>query len=82
MDIKNYEKNSIEILQFLEKEKEKAKLELTSNANSEHLITINEMPFKLLSNGTKGYAYILHNAGYEVKISQFKSKIKRSKKQF
>lgn len=76
MDIKNYEKNSIEILQFLEKEKEKAKLELTSNANSEHLITINEMPFKLLSNGTKGYAYILHNAGYEVKISQFKSKIK------
>ena len=76
IDINNYETNCNKILQFLEREKEKAKLELVSNANSEHLVTINEMPFKLLSNGTRGYAYILHNAGYEVKISQFKSKIK------
>lgn len=73
INIKNYEIRCKNILQFLEKEK--AKLELISNANSKHLITINEMPFELLSNGIRGYAYILHNQGYEVKIAQFKSKI-------
>ncbi len=76
IDINNYEKCCMKILEFLEKEKEKAKLNLVSNANSKHLVTINEMPFELLSNGTRGYAYILHNSGYEVKIAQFKSKIK------
>lgn len=75
IDINNYEKKCNKILQVLEKEKEEAKLELLNNANSKHLITINDMPFEILSNGTKGYAYILHNSGYEVKIAQFKSKI-------
>lgn len=76
VNIKNYETNCKKILEFLANEKEKAKLELICNANSKHLITINEMPFEMLSNGTRGYAYILHNLGYEVKIAQFKSKIK------
>ena len=76
VNIKNYEISCKKILQFLENEKEKAKLKLISDANSKHLITINEIPFELLSNGTRGYAYILHNDGYEVKIAQYKSKIK------
>lgn len=76
LDFKNYEVKCNKILKFLEDEREKAKLEIVSNANSKHLITINEMPFEMLSNGCMGYAYILHNSGYEVKISQYKSKIK------
>lgn len=76
INIHNYEIKSIDILKFLENEKEKAKLEIKSNANSKHFVTISGMVFEILSNGTKGYAYILHNSGYEVKIAQYQSKIK------
>lgn len=75
LSIQNYEISCKNILEFLEQEKEKAKLENTNNANSKHLVTINEMPFELLPNGTRGYAYILHNQGYQVKVAQYKSKI-------
>ncbi len=60
----------------MQEEQEKAKLTAISNASYKHFITINNLKFKLLSHGTKGYAYILHNNGYEVKIAQYKSKIK------
>ena len=75
VNIKNYEVHAKKILDFLKKEKEKAKLLLNSNSNYRHLIDINGMNFELLTNGAKGYAYILHNSGYEIKISQFKSSI-------
>lgn len=75
IDIENYENSSAKILEFLKKEKEKAKLLLSNNSNLKHLISINDISFELLPNGSKGYAYILHNSGYEIKISQFKSGI-------
>lgn len=76
IDIENYELSAKNILDYLEKEKEEAKLTAISNTSYKHIITINNLTFQLLTNGTKGYAYILHNNGYEVKISQYKSKIK------
>ena len=75
VDIENYELSAKNILDYLQKEKEEAKLTAISNTSYKHIITINNLTFQLLTNGTKGYAYILHNNGYEVKISQYKSKI-------
>ena len=75
VDINNYGIRCKNFLNYLEKEKEIAKLEILSNANSKHLVLINGMSFELLPNGTRGYAYILHNSGYEVKIAQYKSQI-------
>ncbi|MBS6252087.1 MAG: hypothetical protein KH434_02475 [Clostridium sp.] len=75
VDIYDYEETSFKILDFLKKEKEKAKRLLSNNSNYKHLVNINNISFELLPNGSKGYAYILHNSGYEIKISQFKSGI-------
>lgn len=75
LDIENYEESAKETLQFLSDEKEKAKLTAISNASQKHLVTLNGMNFELRANGTRGYAYILHNSGYSVNISQIKSKI-------
>lgn len=76
VNISNYEIVCKKVLDLLEKEKEIAKLEVANNANYKHFVTINNINFELLSNGSKGYAYILHNNGYEVKVSKYKSKIK------
>lgn len=38
-----------------------ALLFILSNAISQHFVTISDIIFELLPNGTKGYAYILHN---------------------
>lgn len=75
IDVKNYEINSKEILNYLQKEKEKTKLNVTNNPTYKHYININDIDFCLMPNGTKGYAYILRNNGYEIKIAQYKSKI-------
>lgn len=76
IDIVNYEISANKILNFLKKEKEQAKILLNGNSNYKHIVTINEKQFELLTNGAKGYSYILRNNGYEIKISQFKSGIK------
>jgi hypothetical protein len=76
IDVEDYENNCSNLLEYLELEREKAKLAVTSNASAKHLITLNEMAFQLLPNGSQGYSYILHNEGYEVKIAQFRSKLK------
>ena len=75
IDIKDYEKKAEKTLNFLKEEKDKAKKILSDNLNLKHQIFINELSFELLPNGSKGYAYLLHNNGYEIKISQFKSGI-------
>lgn len=74
---KNYDKNiSIELLlTMLKIEKEKAKNILIQNRTYKHIIKIKNMTFELLPNGTRGYSYILKNAGYELHIAEFKSSI-------
>lgn len=73
VDIAEYEQK--DILQYLKEEKEKALLGATSNTSYKHLIPINNLTFQLLPNGSQGYTYILRNNGYEVKLSQKKSKL-------
>lgn len=46
-----------------------------TNTSYKHLITINELSFQLLPNGSQGYAYILRNNGYEIKIAQQRAKL-------
>lgn len=75
IDIENYEENNKELLEYLYKEKETAKLTTTSNASYKHMISINNMTFEILNTGTKGYSYILHNSGYQINIAQYKSKL-------
>jgi hypothetical protein len=79
IDINNYgnvdfEKPlNIDIIPYLEKQKSEAKSNTTLNMNYKHIIQIGDQSFQLLSNGSKGYAYILHNDAYEIKISQHRS---------
>lgn len=75
VDIENYEENNKELLEYLLQEKEQAKLNAISNASYKHMININDIDFEILNSGKKGYAYILHNSGYQIDIAQYKSKL-------
>ncbi len=76
VDTENYEQEAKDVIEYLEKEKQKSKLRCVDNSSYRHLININDMSFYLSNNGTKGYAYILHNSGFQINIAQFKSKLK------
>ena len=76
LDIQNYEERNKNLLEYLSKEKANAKLHSTNNTSYKHMIKINNLDFELLSTGTKGYAYILHNNGYQINIAQYKSRLK------
>jgi hypothetical protein len=79
IDIKNYgyvdpeQPHDIDIIPYLEQQKGEAKTQNTQNMNNKHIINIGNQSFQLLPNGSKGYAYILHNDAYEIKISQHRS---------
>ena len=75
VDIENYEENNKELLEYLLQEKEQAKLNAITNASYKHMININDMDFEILNSGKRGYAYILHNSGYQIDIAQYKSKL-------
>jgi hypothetical protein len=80
IDITNYgfkdldERLQIDILPYLAEQKEEAKIKYSENMNYKHLVEIGGQSFQLLQNGSKGYAYILHNDAYEVKLAQARSK--------
>lgn len=74
IDIKKYEEVAKDLLIKLEDKKNEAKLLASQSFNNKTKITINNITFEVLANGSKGYAYILHNNDYEVKLSQFRSK--------
>ena len=76
VDIDNYTEGTKSVLEYLEQEKEKAKLYVLDNASYKHLIELNNMNFHLSTNGKKGYAYLLKNNGFEIDIAQYKSKLK------
>ena len=79
LDILNYGKIDIEeigkidILSILEEKKAEAKEKSMNNMAHKQIIQIGNQGFEILSNGSKGYAYILHNDSYEVKLAQFRS---------
>lgn len=74
IDIKDYENVAKDLLSRLENKKNEAKLAKANNASEKVLINIGNMSFEIMQNGSKGYAYILHNDYYEVKFAQFRSK--------
>jgi hypothetical protein len=53
---------------YLAINKEEAKAKISQNVGYKHIIQIGNQTFQLLQNGLKGYAYILHNDSYEIKI--------------
>ncbi len=80
IDIYNYgfadlkQNRSADLLIKLEQEKCNAKEQQTQGMNQTHIITIGSQSFEILPNGSRGYAYILHNDAYEVKIAQHRSR--------
>jgi len=76
IDISNYEEVAKDLLNQLEDKKNEAKSLASKYFNEKTTIVINNITFEVLANGSKGYAYILHNNDYEVKLSQFRSKSK------
>lgn len=75
-DIEDYDNVMRKVLDQLEQKKQTAKSALTENKSTTVTITIGEMTFEVLSNGKKGYAYILHNGFYEIDLAQYRSKNK------
>lgn len=75
LDIENYEIQSKDILNRLEKEKEEAKKILIYDTTHIHYVKIGDMTFELLTSGTKGYSYILQNSAYKLYIAKYKAKL-------
>lgn len=75
-DIEDYDNVMREMLDKLEQKKQTAKAALTENKSMIVSITIGEMTFEVLSNGKKGYSYILHNGFYEIDLAQYRSRNK------
>ncbi|WHH57287.1 hypothetical protein [Petroclostridium sp. X23] len=73
IDIVDYEKSTYELLKLLEQKKEEAKLVAASSASEKEIIKIGNLNFEILPNGSRRYAFILHNDGYEVKLAQFRA---------
>ncbi len=76
VDVEDYEENTYSLIQFLQEKKKEAKLVAANNASDKVILDIGKYSFEILPNGSKGYAFILHNDEYEVKLSEFRSKNK------
>lgn len=76
VDIKDYEVSTSDLILKLEQKKNEAKMVAANNASQKTLINIGTQTFEIYPIGTRGYAYILRNDGYEVKISQYRAKNK------
>lgn len=74
LDIKDYDSNNYELLQFLESEKEASKQDRVT----ENIIKLGDKKFTVLPNGARFHAYILHNDSLELKFSQNRSKSKNN----
>lgn len=76
VDIKNYEESAQDLLNLFQDKKNKAKAILTDNSSEIVTAQIDDMTFEVLSNGKRGYAYILHNDLYELDFAEYRSRNK------
>lgn len=74
VDVSKYDECIKNYIPILEEKKEEAKLIASKCSSEKIMININGLTFQILGNGSKGYAFILHNSEYEVKLAQFRSK--------
>lgn len=73
INIQDYENTTKLLLEELEHKKNDAKFVQKESLNEKVFVTIGDKEFYILSNGSKGYAYILHNDFYEIRFAQYRS---------
>ncbi|HHY52121.1 MAG TPA: hypothetical protein GX499_02620 [Clostridiales bacterium] len=73
LDIEAYEDSAALVLQQLEQCKETAKSRMKDKSPEKVTYQLGDMAFEVLPNGANGYAYILHNHLFQIKIAQFRS---------
>ena len=74
VDIQNYENSMSDVLNLLKEKKQEAKQLSAKIMNEKTMLELYSMNFEIMSNGSKGYAYILHNSDYEIKFAEYRSK--------
>lgn len=72
-DIIDYENVVKPYLDELEDCKEKSRKHLYANTDIKEYITINEMDFEVMPAGARGYAYLLHNDLFELRLAKYRS---------
>lgn len=73
--IENYEVSACNLISYLQDERDLLISSLKDSSNKNYILNINGLNFELLANGCKGYAFILRNDGFEIKIAKYSSKI-------
>lgn len=73
-NLENYPECAMQYFEELNRQKEAAKRVALDKSGEKAIITIGNKTFEVLPNGAQGYAFILHNSEYEIKIAQYKSK--------
>lgn len=75
-DIKDYDSCILKYINELEKAKEMSRNMLYDNKTEREYIVLGNMHFELMANGSRGYAYLLHNDLFELRIAKYRSKSK------
>lgn len=74
LDFENYCEVIKKYANELETLKKLAKRYSLNKSSEKSIITIGNMSFEVLANGANGYAFILHNSQFEIKLALFRSK--------
>jgi hypothetical protein len=73
VDIEGYESTINDILPMLQDAKEQAKYNAANKISEKSTIELYSVCFEVMANGAQGYAYILNNDEYQIKLAQFRS---------
>jgi hypothetical protein len=73
VDIEEYEKAICDILPILQNAKEQAKYFTANKISEKSIVELSCECFEVMANGAQGYAYILNNDEYQIKLAQFRS---------
>ena len=74
IDVESYELLGEALFKQLEAKKSSAKVNLSKGVSDKELIKFGNNSYEVLSSGSKGYAFILHSAYYEIRLAQYRSK--------
>lgn len=74
LDFQDYDERFNFFIDILERKRNEAQLAATNCTSDITQVEIADHYFQVLPNGSKGYAYILHNDSYEINFSRYRSK--------